>query len=813
MPMTGLWQDISYGLRIIRKSPGFSAVAILTLALGIGATAAICSVVEGVLLNPFPYKNANRLATPSILFPDQVTITKFPVPVFLDFKEQNRTFEDVIGLAYTSVHLRGSGETEEFSGGWVTPNTFDFLGIEPILGRRITQQDGKPGSPPVFVMSYTLWSKLFHRDPKILGATLTLNGTPRTLVAIMPPRFRFGDCEVWLPLELKPSTFITGFGLQPNELWMVGRLKSAVSLQAASADLGVVAKRLEKMYPAWFRGGYRLETNSLTSESVGRFKVTIFFMIAAVCMLLLIACSNVANLLLSRATVREKEIVIRASVGATQSRLVRQLLVESCLLAAASCLAGCLCAFFGLKLLVASIPPDIVPSEVVIALRPVTLLISLGISAVVTLFCGLVPALHVVRRDLHTGLTGSARGISGEFRHGKLRSGLVVGEVALSIVLLIATGLMVRTLQALEQADIGFNPVNVVYAQLSFPEGPYDTAEEKRAFFRKTLDRVAAIPGAIAVTEATSFPPYSFGWTEVVVPGKTHSGSWGTTFDLCSEGYFQTLNRNLLRGRLLSRSEVESASHVTVINQTFARSYFGNENPIGQGIKFSTFEEYATDWPRDAYFEIIGEIADGRNSGLQDAPRPEVYLPYTVTGTGPRGIMVRTGQNSNSILASLRQEIAAVAPDVAISDAGSIESFLGRWYYAGPRFTLIILGTFGVTGLLLVLIGIFSVMAYVVSLQTHEIGIRMALGAQRNDVLRMVLKRGLALILAGTMAGLVASLAMTRLMASQIWGVSTTDPWTFSAVAAIILAVGLTACLFPARRATQVDPLVALHYE
>jgi putative ABC transport system permease protein len=245
--MTGLWQDISYGLRIIRKSPGFSAVAILTLALGIGATAAICSVIEGVLLNPFPYKNANRLATPSILFPDQVTITKFPVPVFLDFKEQNRTFEDVIGLAYTSVHLRGSGETEEFSGGWVTPNTFDFLGIEPILGRRITQQDGKPGSPPVFVMSYTLWSKLFHRDPKILGATLTLNGTPRTLVAIMPPRFRFGDCEVWLPLELNPSTFITGFGLQPNELWMVGRLKSGVSLQAASADLGVVAKRLEKM--------------------------------------------------------------------------------------------------------------------------------------------------------------------------------------------------------------------------------------------------------------------------------------------------------------------------------------------------------------------------------------------------------------------------------------------------------------------------------------------------------------------------------------------------------------------------------------
>jgi putative ABC transport system permease protein len=401
------------------------------------------------------------------------------------------------------------------------------------------------------------------------------------------------------------------------------------------------------------------------------------------------------------------------------------------------------------------------------------------------------------------------RGTSGEFRHGRLRSGLVVVEVALSIVLLIATGLMVRTLRALEQADLGFDPANVVYSQLSFPEGPYDTAEEKRAFFRKTLDRVAAIPGVIAVTEATSLPPYSFGWTEVVLPGKTHSGSWGTTFDKCSEGYFQTLNRKLLRGRLLSQSDVELARHLTVINQTLARSYFGNENPVGQRIKFSTWEEYAADWPRGAYFEIIGEIADARNSGLQDAPRPEVYFPYTLTGNGPRSIMVRSARNSSSILASLRNEIAAVAPEVAISDAGSIESFLGRWYYAGPRFTLIILATFGVTGLLLVLMGIFSVMAYVVSLQTHEIGIRMALGAQRNDVLSLVLKKGLVLILAGTMAGLVASVAM----ASQIWGVSTTDPWTFSAVATIILSVGLAACLFPARRAAQVDPLVALHYE
>ena len=410
---------------------------------------------------------------------------------------------------------------------------------------------------------------------------------------------------------------------------------------------------------------------------------------------------------------------------------------------------------------------------------------ALGVSTTTSLLCGLSPALHIARRDLHTGLAGSAKGASEDLRHGRLRSSLVVAEVGLSVVLLIATGLMVRTLRALERVDIGFDPAKVFYAELSLREGRYDSADEKRAFFGKVLDRVLAIPGVIASTETTSLPPYSFGWTELVIPGKTHSEPWGTTFDMCSEGYFQTLARRLLRGRLLSRSDVELARHVTVINQTLARRYFANEDPVRQRIKFSTFEEWAADWPRDAYFEIIGVVADAKNTGLQDAPRPEVYFPHTVTGTGPRGIIVRTEGNANWISARLRQEIAAVDPDVAVSDTGPMENFLRRWYYAGPRFTLMILGTFGVTGLLLVLIGIFSVMAYMVSLRTHENGIRIALAAQPKDVLRMVLKKGLTLILVGTVFGVAASRAMTRLMATQIWGVSATDPWTFCAVAVV----------------------------
>jgi putative ABC transport system permease protein len=810
--MTSLWQDIRYGLRMLGRSPGFAVIAILTLALGIAATTTIWSVVDSILLEPFPYNAANRLATPAVSFPDEGSITRFPVPIFLDFKEQNHTFEDIIGLAYTDVHYKHSAGTEQLLGAWVTPNTFTFLGIKPLLGREITQEDGKPSSP-VFVMSYRLWTRLFNRDPNVLGATLNLNGTQRTLVAIMPQQFRFGDCEIWMPLELNRSTFITGFGVQPNEVWTIGRLKRGVSLKAASADLEVIAKHFEKTYPAWFRIHYKLVVNSLIEESVGRFKLTLFALVGAVSLLLLIACSNVANLLLARATVREKEMVIRASMGATRSRIVRQLLVESGLLAGTSCIAGCLFAYIGLKGAAAAIPPDLIPSEVAIAFQPAALLFAMAVSVLMSLLCGLAPALYTARRNLQIGLAGSGKGASPGFRHDRLRSGLVIGEVALSIVLLIATGLMVRTVYALKQVNVGFDPLHIIYAELSFPEGQYDTSEQKRVFFEKVLDRLATIPGVIATTEATSLPPYSFGWTEVVIPGKTHSEPWGTTFDLCSEGYFETLGRHLLRGRLLSHSDVESARHVTIVNQALARAYFGSDDPVGQKIKFSTFEEWAADWPRDAYFEIIGIIADAKNTGLQDAPRPEVYLPYTVTGTGPRMIMAKTASSSGLVPDSLRREIAAVDSNVAVSDAGSIETFLRRWYYSGPQFTLIILTTFGGIGLLLVLMGIFSVMAYTVSLQTHEIGIRMALGAQQNHVLRMVLKKGLALIAAGTIAGLAAGLALTRLMSSQIWGVSPSDPWTFSAVAALILPVGLAACLFPARRATQVDPLVSLHYE
>jgi putative ABC transport system permease protein len=416
-----------------------------------------------------------------------------------------------------------------------------------------------------------------------------------------------------------------------------------------------------------------------------------------------------------------------------------------------------------------------------------------------------VPAIHAVRRDLRFGLAGTGKGPNEDARHGRLRSGV-------SIVLLVGTGLMVRSLLALERINLGFNPANVLYVDLALPEGRYESANQIKPIFRKILDRVEAIPGVTAAAEASSLPPYSWGHTEVEVQGKAHSEPWGITFNLCSEGYFQTLGRRLLKGRLLTQRDVDSGRHALLINEALARAYFRNENPVGHEIRLTSFEMYYPDWPRNAYFEIIGIVADTNNSGLQAPPRPEAYLPHTLTAAGNRMIVMRTAGNSAGTLTAVRQAITAVDADIAISEAGSVENYLKQWYFAEPQFMLFVLGAFGAIGFVLVIMGVFSVMAYTVSLRTHGIGIRMALGAVQRNVL-LVLKRGLVLVTARALAGVIMSLALTRLMASQIRGVSATDPWTFSVVVLVLFVAGLAACLLPARRATQVNPLIALRSE
>jgi putative ABC transport system permease protein len=805
--------DCRFALRQLRKSPGFAFSAMLTLALGIGSATAMFSVINAVLLNPYPYKHAERLATFRVFAADQFRAWRFPARAFVDFKEHNHTFEDMFGVVWQPIHYTHAGITDQWSGGSTTPGTFESLAVPPLLGRWLSEEDSKPGAPPVFVISYRLWTNQFHRDPNIVGTIHTLNGKDMTVVGVMPPRFQIGGFDLWMPLDIKRDTFVPGAGIQSNEIWTVGHLKSGVTPEQAAADLQVIATPFQIDDPIYFPPQFKIFVDTLNSQSVGPdFKLGLLALMAAVTVLLLIACSNVANLLLARATTREAEFGVRAALGAGRLRIIRQLLVESFLLAFASCALGCLLAFAALKAIVAVIPPDTIPPEAVLTLSPIALIFSLSATILTSVVCGLAPALYAIRANSQTALRSAGKGMSVASRFGHLRDSLVVFEVALAIVLSISSGLIMRSLLALQHVDLGFNPSQVVYANISWPQDRVETAAQKRVTFRKILDGMAGLPGVSAATEATNFPPYTFGWTTVAISGKEPPRNRNTASIFCTEKYFQILGLVLLRGTLFSRDDVDSARRVVIVNQTFARERFADQNPVGQQVRFTDFETLS-DWPSDPNFEIIGVVADARNSGLQDPPRPEIYLSGAVTAGVPDGIMVRATGTPASVLQQLRSEISAVDSSLALGETGTIRALLDHDYYARPRFLFVTLCTFAAIALILVAVGIFSVIAYTVAIQTHEIGIRIALGAQTAQILRLVLRKGLTLIVFGIAFGFVASYFLTRFLSSQIWGVSPTDPFTYAAVSFLALVIGALACLLPALRASQVDPCIALRSE
>jgi putative ABC transport system permease protein len=811
------WQDLRYGVRVLFKDHRFAILAVLALALGIGSSTVVFSVVYDGLLNPFPYKNAGGITIFQIHDADEAGVRgrgAFSFPEFLDYREQNHVFSDMVGTGYASVLYSTPTGTDQFDGSYVTTNTFPFLGVQPLLGRWLTDDDGKPDAPPAFVMSFRCWKERFGGDPNILGKQLTLNGISRRLVGIMPNRFRYFGSAVYLPLSLSRNSpeAINEYG-RPR--WLVGeeRRKPGVTYAAVAADIDVIARRLAKVYPHDYPKRFSVHVDSLASDVVGDSKVTLYLLLAAVAMLLLIACSNVANLLLARATVREKEISVRASLGASRWRLVRQLLAESFALALVGGAIGCLFAYAGIRV-TASVIPNILPGEAEIELNGVVLLFAVGVTLATTIICGLAPALHSVRRDLNAGLAGTAKGANSSFRHGKLRAALVIVEVALSIVLLAGAGLIARSLYALTHLSLGFDPNNILALQVWFPTGRYTSVAEKKAFFDQTLQKIQALPGVTSAAETMAFPPYNSSSSEnVTIPGKVHSENWPALFDVCSEGYFKTLGLRLLRGQLLSASDVASGRLVAVVNRTFAQKYLSPSDPLGQKFKFDVFDQIP-DTPHNAYFEVIGIVSDVRNAGFTDPPQPAAYIPYT-TSVYPneRAIILRAAFNPLPLLKSVRDQIWSVDHDVAVTDADLVTNYMQRFTFAEPQFALESIGSFAAIGLVLAAIGVFSIMGYMVSLQTHEIGIRMALGAQRASIFRMVVGQGLRLVVGGILIGFGASFVLTRLLAKELYGVASTDPMTFTTVALVIIIVGAVACFLPARRATRVDPLIALRYE
>jgi putative ABC transport system permease protein len=495
--------------------------------------------------------------------------------------------------------------------------------------------------------------------------------------------------------------------------------------------------------------------------------------------------------------------------------LVRQLLVESSVLAVAGCAAGCCCAYFGLKAAVAAIPPGTIPSEIAISLKPAALCFALGVTFFTTLLAGFPPAMHAVRHGLSLRMAGSGERSGGNVRSGKLRAFLVIAEVALSLVLLIGAGLMMRTMLAMQHVSLGFDPVNVLYTRLLHAQ-PFASSTQKHLFYQTVLDRVAALPEVKSATLGVSVPPYSSGLTDVLVAGRENPESSNAVSEMCSEDYLQTLGIPLLRGRFFSRDEIAAARPVVVINQAFAREFLPNSSAIGQQLKFPAWERIYSDWPRDTYFAVIGVVADVKNKSLRDPVVPQIYLPYTISATGltdDRVLFVKTYTKAESALPVITGVIHKFDPDAVVAGPGTIQQSLRDDAYAGPRFALLTITAFATVGLILVASGILSVMAYTISLRTHEIGVRIAIGAQRGDVLRMVLRNGALLVGAGLAIGVFASVALGHFLASQIWGVSATDPWTFTGAFALLTVVGLAACLVPARRATHIDPMMALRHE
>src|SRR6267378_1331324 len=589
--METLGQDIRYALRNLGKTPGFAAIAIFTLALGIGASTAIFSVIDNILMEPFPYPAAQRYYSVFIHDSERSEPGGRPVfigPEFLDYVEQNHAFDRAIGNDRTDMLYRSGEGTEHFDGNFVTPGTFEFLGMPAKLGRVMQPADYEPGAPPVFVLRYKTWVKSFGADPGIVNKTFVLNGESRTLIGIMPPRFGWGGADMWIPG--KPSRAAGGrtvAGAFQQRWWMLGHLRPGMTVKEAEADFTVVAKRLATVYPTEYPKRFTVQIESLTNSVVGRFKTTLYIVLAAVALLLLIGCGNVANLLLARATTREKEFAIRSALGASRWRLIRQLLVESLLLAVGGAAVGTLLAWGGLKSLVALMPQNIIPAEAVIRLNMPVLAFTLVTAVLTALVFGLVPALKAARKDLNEPLRDSGKGISGGFRHGRLRDAVVVLEVGLSLTLLVAAGLLMRSFVALRDVKLGLRPDHVLVARLPLPVDRYKTADQVAGFYRPLLQRLKALPGVVEATETSTLPPYGGIPSDIEIRGKTHAEKWNALFQLCSEGYFGVVKIQFLDGRTFTEAEVNGARKLAVVNQTFAKKFLGNENPIGRQVRIT----------------------------------------------------------------------------------------------------------------------------------------------------------------------------------------------------------------------------------
>jgi putative ABC transport system permease protein len=806
--MDHLKQDIQYAFRRLFKSPGFTLVAVATLALGIGANSAIFSVVNGVLLKPLPYPDADRLVGVYHVTEGQRAVMSGPN--FIDATSAAKSLENAAAVSNTEITLTGDGEPVRLDVAGVSASLFNVLRVRPILGRTFNADENTPGKTDVVVLSHALWKGHFGGDPAIVGKHITLDGVSKEIIGVMPAGFAYPVArEAWLPLKYNEN-----FVSKQRGAWylrVVARLKPGVTPQQSAAEVETLGKNLARQYPD-ANEGVGMTTFPLREAMVGDIRSSVLVLLGAVGFVLLIACANVANLLLARAAARETEMAVRAALGARRGRLVRQLLTECVILSLAGGALGLLLGVWGVAFLV-SLEPHGIPRLDAVTVDATVVLFTFGIAILTGLAFGVVPALHATRGALSGSLKEGGRGAVTSRGGARIRGILVVAEMALAVMLLAGAGLLMRSFVRLQSVDPGFNPLQALSFDLSLPDAQYEAEPKQVAFFDQLLPRLRALPGVRAADAVMLLPltGNNFNISFEVAGRPPISPALQPTMEVrvATPGYLSEMGIPLKRGRGFTDDDKAGTPRVVILTETSAQKFFPNEDPIGKTIKLG--------WGRGpgkpkAGGEVVGIVGDVKGSSLSEPNEPQIYLPYRQWPVDSMSVVMKTTTPPESLVAAVRQEVHAIDPNLPVSGIGTLEKIISE-SISQPRFYMMLLAIFASVALLLAAIGIFGVLSYAVSQRTREIGIRMALGAPGRTVVGLIVRQAMVLVASGVAAGTIAALLVSKTITKMLFSVAPTDPVTFGSVAAVLVAVALFASYLPARRATRVDPIVALRAE
>ncbi|HEX9761412.1 MAG TPA: ABC transporter permease [Candidatus Acidoferrales bacterium] len=805
--MESLWHDLRYGIRMLAKSPGFTAVAVLALALGIGANSAIFSAVNGILLQPLPYTDPDKLVFLTE-WSEQVPNMSFSVANYNDLRDQNEVFENLFAFRSANLVMTGEGEPERLNNRQVTASFFATFGVQPVLGRAFGAEEDKPGAERVVMLGEGFWTRRFGRDPGVIGKQLNLNGEPYTVIGVLTGNLHgtWATFDTWTSLGRLEDQLggAQNRGNHPG-IYVIARRKAGVSEEQARAGVETLAKRLAETYPNT-NSRQSMTVQSMHEAVVGNLRQPLIVLQGAVAFVLLIACANVANLLLARAAARQKEIAVRTAMGAGRFRLIRQLLTENMLLSLAGGTLGLLVAYAAIQALVALAPSN-TPRLENVALDAPTLIFTFVVAILTGFIFGIVPAFQVSRTTLGETLKEGGRAGAGAAGHNRVRSTLAVVEISLALVLLVGAGLMLKSFFKLMDADAGFDRQGTLTLFVSLPQVKYDQPPKVRQFIEQALERVYAVPG---VRYASSATPLLGGWqtsfyvegTPQPEPGQQPSTDWTRV----SPDYFKAMGVRLIKGREFTAADHADSLPVCIVDETMVRTWWPNEEPIGKKLKLGGFNS------TNPYLEVVGVVAHVKNYGVDQASRVETYLPYTQNASGFFSLIVRTDVAPGSLTTGIRQAVLAVDPDVPVYNIRTLEDIVDA-SVASRRLSMWLLGVFAALALVLSAVGIYGVMSYSVAQRTHEIGVRMALGAQPGDVMRLVIGQAVRLTVIGLVLGLGAAYGLSRWMASLLFEMSATDPLTYAVIPFILAVVAVLATYIPARRAMRVDPVIALRYE